>query len=43
MDRVKIFGINIENTTLDDVVILLEKKLDEYGLFTIATPNTEIA
>lgn len=43
MDRVKIFGINIENTTLDDVMILLEEKLDSYGLFTIATPNTEIA
>lgn len=43
MDRVKIFGINIDNTTLDNVMLLLEKKLDGQDLFTIATPNTEIA
>lgn len=43
MNKVKIFGINIENTTLPKTMSLLEEKLKEDSLFTIATPNTEIA
>ncbi len=43
MERVKIFGINIENTTLKEVMDLLREKLNTKDLFTIATPNTEIA
>lgn len=43
MDKVKIFGINIKNTSLVKTMDLLENRLDKEGLFTIATPNTEIA
>lgn len=43
LNKVKIFGINIKNTTLLEVMSLLEEKLEEDKLFTIATPNTEIA
>lgn len=40
---VNIFGINIHNTNLREVLNTLEKRLDEDILYTIATPNTEIA
>lgn len=43
MKNVKIFGINIKNTTLEEAKSLLRKRLDENSLYTIATPNTEIA
>lgn len=43
MKTVKIFGINIKNTSLKEVMSLLEEKLKGDRLFTIATPNTEIA
>ena len=42
MDMVKIFGVNICNTTLDETVNLLETYLKENKLRTIYTPNTEI-
>ncbi|NLL81695.1 MAG: WecB/TagA/CpsF family glycosyltransferase [Tissierellia bacterium] len=42
MNRVKIFGINICNITLDETVELLEGYLRENKLRTIYTPNTEI-
>lgn len=42
MKKVKIFGINIANTTLLETRSLLENKLNGSELFTIATPNTEI-
>lgn len=40
---IKIFGIEIDNLSLDEVMEILKKELDKEGLFTIATPNTEIA
>lgn len=40
---VKIFGIDIDNLTLEEVMVILERQLDKEELFTIATPNTEIA
>lgn len=42
MEKVKIFGVNINNTTLDEVVSLLEDYLGGDKLKTIYTPNTEI-
>ena len=42
MDMVKIFGVNICSTTLDETVNLLETYLKENKLRTIYTPNTEI-
>lgn len=43
MEKVKIFGVDIDNTTLDEVVRLLEDHLGHgHELKTIYTPNTEI-
>lgn len=43
MKNVKIFGINIQNTTLAEARLLVRSQLEKNELFTIATPNTEIA
>lgn len=43
MKKVNIFGIEIDNLSLKETMDLLEKKLEADKLFTIATPNTEIA
>lgn len=42
MDSVRIFGVNILNTTLDEVTERLKEWLKENKLRTIYTPNTEI-
>lgn len=42
MDRIKIFGVNVNNTTLEETSILLEKFLKGDSLRVIYTPNTEI-
>ena len=42
MSSVNIFGVNIKNTTLNDVMNRLKKELTTEGVFTIVTPNTEI-
>lgn len=42
-ESVKIFGIDIDNLTLEEVMEILERELSREELFTIATPNTEIA
>lgn len=42
MDSIKIFGVKILNTTLDDIVKVLEENLKGDKLKTIYTPNTEI-
>ena len=42
MDSIKIFGVKILNTTLDDIVKILEENLKGDKLKTIYTPNTEI-
>lgn len=42
MDKIKIFGVNIQNTTLVETTILLEEYLKGMSLKTIYTPNTEI-
>ena len=43
VEYVNIYGINIKNTTLEEVLIDLRSRLDKEELYTIATPNTEIA
>lgn len=43
MKKVNIFGIEIDNVSLKETMDLLEGELDNDRLFTIATPNTEIA
>lgn len=42
MDSIKIFGVKIHNTTLEDVTILLREYLKGDRLSVIYTPNTEI-
>ena len=42
MDSIKIFGVKIYNTTLDDITKILEEYLKGDNLRTIYTPNTEI-
>lgn len=42
MEKVRIFGVEIQNTTLEDVVSKLEGYLKGDSLKTIYTPNTEI-
>lgn len=42
-DYVNIYGINIKNTTLEQTLDNLMEILDGDRLYTIATPNTEIA
>ncbi|WFA09133.1 WecB/TagA/CpsF family glycosyltransferase [Tissierella sp. Yu-01] len=42
MESIKIFGVTIHNTTLDDTTKLLEQSLKENKLKVIYTPNTEI-
>lgn len=42
MSSVNIYGINIKNTSLEETIRLLKEELKKPGLFTIATPNTEI-
>ena len=42
MESVKIFGVTVHNTTLDDTTKLLEECLKENTLKVIYTPNTEI-
>lgn len=42
MDSIKIFGVKIHNTTLEDVTILLRQYLKGDKLSVIYTPNTEI-
>lgn len=41
-EYINIFGINIENLTNDEAMDILTDELKTDGLFTIATPNTEI-
>lgn len=41
-EYINIFGINIENLTNDEAMDILTEELKTDGLFTIATPNTEI-
>ncbi|MDO5028669.1 MAG: WecB/TagA/CpsF family glycosyltransferase [Bacillota bacterium] len=43
MKKIDIFGIKIDNVSLDQTMELLQEKLQGQELFTIATPNTEIA
>ncbi len=42
MEKVRIFGVEIQNTRLEDVVLKLEEYLKGESLRTIYTPNTEI-
>ena len=42
MEKIKIFGVNIHNTTLEDTTNLLEEYLKGDSLKVIYTPNTEI-
>ncbi len=42
MDKVKIFGVNIYNVTLDETSSLLEEYLKGDSIKAIYTPNTEI-
>lgn len=42
MEKVRIFGVEIQNTTLEDVVLKLEEYLKGDSLKIIYTPNTEI-
>lgn len=42
MDRIKIYGINIENISLNQALNMLKYQLGRPKLYTIATPNTEI-
>lgn len=42
MDSIKIFGVKILNTTLEDTTYFLQKILNGDKLKTIYTPNTEI-
>lgn len=42
MESINIFGVKIHNTTLDETTELVREFLQEEGLKTIYTPNTEI-
>lgn len=42
LDNIKIFGVRIDNVTLDDATKAVEKFLTEESPHTIYTPNTEI-
>ena len=42
MEKIKIFGVNVYNTTIVEVTKLLEEYLSGNSLKTIYTPNTEI-
>lgn len=42
MEKVRIFGVEIQNTRLEDLVLKLEEYLKGDSLKTIYTPNTEI-
>ncbi len=42
MEKIRIFGVEIQNTTLEDVILKLREYLDGDSLKVIYTPNTEI-
>lgn len=42
-DRVSFFGLEVENTTLEEIEERLKEALESNRLISIATPNTEIA
>ncbi|TJX15198.1 WecB/TagA/CpsF family glycosyltransferase [Tissierella creatinini] len=42
MEKIRIFGVEIQNTTLEDVVLKLREYLEGDSLRVIFTPNTEI-